>query len=79
MIWQSNWLLNFVNFKNSGFQSLAGFGIPWTEFRIPKLRILGFKKKKISRILEIPWIPEPGLSYMMGRIIESHYDVLFSN
>ena len=59
MIRQSNWLLNFVNFNNSGLQSLAGFGIPWTEFRIPKLRILGFKKKKIPGFWRFPGFRNP--------------------
>ena len=66
--------VNFVNFNNSAFQSLAGFGI-----RDSKAQDSRIPKEKISRILEIPRIPEPGLSYMMGRIIESHCDVLFSN
>ena len=69
MIRQSNWLLNFVNFNNSGCQSLAGFGIPWTVFRIPTPRILPFQKKEFPGFWRFPGFRNPDFLTCLGESV----------
>ena len=69
MIRQSNWLLNFVNFNNSGCQSLAGFGIPWTVFRIPTPRILLFQKKEFPGFWRFPGFRNPDFLTCLGESV----------